>query len=82
MPISGIVITCFGGTTAEVSTRIATLAGVEVQAVLPGDQIAAVVESDTVEGEVSLVTQLHEIDGVISVLLAYHNFEDTVPGPA
>jgi len=82
MPVSGIVITCSGGTAAEVASRIAALAGVEVQAVLPGDQIAAVVESDTVDGEVALVTQLQEIDGVISVLLAYHNFEDTVPGQA
>lgn len=82
MPVSGIVITCLGGTAAEVSARVAALAGVEVQAVLAGDQIAVVVESDTVDGEVSLVTQLQEIDGVISVLLAYHNFEDAELGQA
>ena len=82
MPVSGIVITCLGGAAAEVAARIAAQAGVEVQAVLPGDQIAAVVESDTVDGEVSLVTQLQEIDGVISVLLAYHNFEDAELGQA
>jgi nitrate reductase NapD len=77
MPVSGIVVTCLEGTAADISSRIAALCGVEVQAVLPGDQIAAVVESDTVDGEVSLVTRLQEIEGVISVLLAYHNFEDT-----
>ena len=82
MPVSGIVVTCHAGTSAEVSVGIAALAGVEVHGVLPGDRIAAVVESDTVDGEVSLVTQLQGIEGVISVLLAYHNFEDAELGQA
>ena len=80
MPISGIVVTCRGGTSVEVSARIAALDGVEVHGVLPGEQIAAVIESDTIEGEVSLVTQIQGGEGVVSVLLAYHNFEDEEPG--
>ena len=79
MPVSGIVVTCLEGAGAEVSARIAALVGVEVHGVLPGEQIAAVVESDTIEGEVSLVTQIQGVEGVVSVLLAYHNFEDEEP---
>lgn len=82
MPVSGIVVTCLAGTALEVSSRIAALPGIEVQGVFPGDRIAAVVESDSVAGEVSLATQLQGIDGVISVMLAYHNFEDGEPGQA
>jgi nitrate reductase NapD len=80
MPVSGIVVNCLEGASVAVASGIAALGGVEVHAVLSGDRIAAVVESDTVEGEVSLVTRIQGIDGVISVLLAYHNFEDEEPG--
>jgi nitrate reductase NapD len=47
-----------------------------VHGVLPDGQIVAVVESDTVQGEVDTVSQLHEVQEVITVQLAYHNFED------
>jgi len=76
MPVSGIVVNCLEGAGQSVASGITALSGVEVQAVLPGDRIAAVVEADTVDGEVSLVTRIQEIEGVISVLLAYHNIED------
>ncbi|MHB8123441.1 MAG: chaperone NapD [Desulfuromonadaceae bacterium] len=76
MPISGIVISCRGDRVEAVSTRIAAFDGVEVHGVLPEGRIVAVVEADTVQGEVDLVSELQEIDDVISVQLAYHNFED------
>ena len=76
MPISGIVISCRGGRAEAVSARISAFDGVEVHGVLPEGRIVAVVEADTVQGEVDLVSELQEIDDVISVQLAYHNFED------
>jgi nitrate reductase NapD len=76
MPVSGIVITCGDGRADSVAAQILSLDGVEVHGVLPGNRVVAVVEADTVDKEVSLVTGLHEFDGVISVQVAYHNFED------
>jgi nitrate reductase NapD len=76
MPISGVVITCVPEASTAVADRIAALAGVEVHGVLPDGQIVAVLEADTVEAEVDLVSGLHEVEGVIAVRLAYHNFED------
>jgi periplasmic nitrate reductase NapD len=76
MPVSGIVITCVSGSSDVVATRLSGLDGVEVHGVLPDGQVIAVVEADTVQGEVDLVSHLHEIDGVVAVRLAYHNFED------
>ncbi len=76
MPISGIVLTCVDGQSADISARIAEFQGVEVHGVLPDGQIVAVVEADTVDDEVSLVSQLHEVEGVVTVKMAYHNFED------
>jgi len=78
MPISGIIITCLAGNADAVAARIASVEGVEIHGVLPDDQIVAVVEADTVEAEVQLVSQLHEVEDVVAVRLAYHNFEDVV----
>jgi periplasmic nitrate reductase NapD len=76
MPISGVVVTCAPGLSDTVVNVISGMEGVEVHGVLPDGQIVAVVEAETVDAEVSLVTQMHEIDGVAAVRLAYHNFED------
>jgi len=76
MPISGIVVTCGTGDADAVASRIGTMDGIEVQGVVPGDRIVAVIESDSVDGEVALFSRLHEVDGVQTVRLAYHNFED------
>ncbi len=76
MPVSGIVLTCSMECAYDVASRVATLDGVEVHGVLPDGRIIVVVEADTVEAEVALVSGLHDIGGVMSVGLAYHNFED------
>ena len=76
MPVSGIVVTCLDGSSHAVAERVCAFEGVEVHGVLPDGQIVAVVEADTVQGEVDLVSQLHEVAGVMAVRLAYHNFED------
>ena len=76
MPISGVVVSCLPGCGPAVAERIQAVAGVEVHGVLPDGQVVAVVEADTVQGEVDLVSGLHEVEGVVAVRLAYHNFED------
>jgi len=76
MAVSGIVLTCVAAGADGVALRVAAIDGVEVHGVLPDGRIVAVVEADTVDGEVALVTELQDIENVISVQLAYHNFED------
>lgn len=78
MPVSGIIITCVAGCADAVQARLAAVEGIEIHGVLPDGQIVAVVEADTVDAEVDLVSRLHDVDGVITVQLAYHNFEDVV----
>lgn len=77
MPVSGIVLSCLEGRADEVAEKADLFDGIEIHGVLPDSQIIAVVEADTVNAEVALVEKLHEIDGVISVRLACHYFEDT-----
>lgn len=75
MPVSGIVVTCMAASAESVAGRLAELKGVEVHGVLPDGRIVAVVEADTVDEEVALVSGLEELEGVVSVQLAYHNIE-------
>ena len=76
MPVSGIVLTCLAAKVDDVALRLAAFDGVEIHGVMPEGQIVAVVEADTVQGEVDIVSQLHDVEDVITVRLAYHNFED------
>lgn len=76
MPISSVVVTCAPGLSDAVAGELTLLGGVEVHGVMPDGQIVAVLEAESVDAEVSLVTQMHEITGVATVHLAYHNFED------
>lgn len=76
MPISGVVIKCRPGSEDHVAQQARHLPGVEVYAALPDGQVVAVIESETVNGEADLAMQLQQIEGVLSVQIAYHNFED------
>ena len=76
MPVSGVVLTCSDGCADDVATRIADFGGVEVHGVLPEGRIVAVIEADSIDAEVDLVARLHEVAGVVTVRMAYHNFED------
>ena len=76
MPVSGVVVTCRDGLSEAVAAQIGNFAGVDVHGILPDGQLVAVIEAETVQGEVNLVSQLNDVDGVMAVRLAYHNFED------
>lgn len=80
MPVSGVVVTCVAEHVDDIALRIATVEGVEVHGVLPDGRIVAVIESITVDGEVATVSELQEFENVISVQMAYHNFEDVEAG--
>ena len=76
MPVSGVVVTCLQGRAEGVAGQISSMEGVEIHGMLPDNQIVAVVETETVHDEVAIVSRLHEVDGVVTVRMAYHNFED------
>jgi nitrate reductase NapD len=76
MPVSGVVVSCVQDRADHVAGRMAAMDGVEVHGTLPDGQIVAVVEAETVNDEVAIVSHLHDVDGVVAVRIAYHNFED------
>lgn len=79
MPISGIVIKCVPGAETEISRQAILFSGVTVHGVLPDGQVIAVIEASTVREEADLAMQLQQLDGVLNVQVAYHNFEDVTP---
>lgn len=76
MPISGVVLKCAPGTETSVAERARLLPGVEVHAALPDGQVVVVIEADSIKQEAERAMQMQDIEGVISVQVAYHNFED------
>lgn len=79
MPISGIVVSCRPEEAGGVAEKLAGNQGIEVHGVLADGKIVAVIEADTIDLEVALVNRVQQMEGVISVQLAYHNFEDAAP---
>ena len=76
MPVSSVVVSCVEGRAEAVAVDFAAIAGVEVHGVLPDSRIVAVIEADSVQGEVDIVAHLHDVADVVAVRMAYHNFED------
>lgn len=76
MPVSGVVVSCVQDRAEHVAGQMSAMDGVEVHGTLPDGQIVAVVEAGTVSDEVAIVSRLHDVDGVVTVRMAYHNFED------
>src|SRR6266704_5756908 len=79
MPISGIVIRCRPEQALTVSETVALGGSLEVHGVLTDGQIVAVIEADSVDEEVRIVSDLMKVEGVIDVRLAYHDFSDLCP---
>jgi nitrate reductase NapD len=76
MPVSGIIVSCHQNAIELVAEVLSALDGVDVCGKLSDGQIVAVVEAETVNDEVDIVSRLHDINGVVTVRMAYHNFED------
>lgn len=78
MPISGIIIKCKPEKSKELELLLSAPGSVEINHVLDDGSLVAVVEAETVDAEVAIVKNLMSLDGVLDVLVAYHNFEDLV----
>lgn len=78
MPVSGVVIKCRPEAVSEVEQSGQLPDAVEISQVLDDGTIVAVIATTTVDEEVAAVSGLMAIDGVLDVMVAYHNFEDLV----
>lgn len=76
MNISGLLITTNPKKTKKVVESLNRFEKLEIHKILEDGRIVAVLERETTEEEVKVVKELHDIDGVSSVVMAYHYFEE------
>ena len=76
MPVSGVVVKGVPGHETRIADHVRQVPGVEVHGVLPDGQVVVVIEAESVNDEADLAMRLQQIEGVLSVQVAYHNFED------
>ena len=75
MVISGLVVDTFADDTVEIVASLGAREGVEVHEVV-GTKVVVTLESETVDSSAAAAEAFQEISGVLSVGLAYVNFEE------
>ncbi len=75
MVISGLVVDTFADDTDDVVASLGAREGVEVHEVV-GTKVVVTLESETVDSSAAAAEAFQEISGVLSVGLAYVNFEE------
>jgi len=76
MPVSGVVISCKPDKTEAVVNTIMKFSQIELHQRLENGKLVAVLDTAAVDDEVAIVNDILQVDGVLDVRLAYHNFED------
>ena len=75
MVISGLVVDTFADDTDDVVASLSAREGVEVHEVVD-TKVVVTLESETVDSSAAAAEAFQEISGVLSVGLAYVNFEE------
>jgi periplasmic nitrate reductase NapD len=76
MPISSVVISCSPGKASVVESLLKLKPQLEIHHQLENGCLIAVLETASVDAEVSLFKEIMQTEGVFDVRLAYHHFED------
>lgn len=76
MVISGIYIETIPGVASKVTKTLQKMEGVEVHHIEDEFKIILTVEADTVDGSYKIAEKFKQIDGVLTICLAYSNFEN------
>ncbi len=76
MPIGGLVVSCGKGEEDRIILKILELPGVEVHGSNGKGDLVVVVEADTSRLLEEVVEAISRVDGVLTVGMAYLNFED------
>lgn len=76
MMISGILILTKEGKALEVAKKIENTPGVEIHHILEDSKIVITLEEKSIDQSYKTGKQLEKIPGVLSVNVAYYNFEE------
>lgn len=76
MVISGIYIETIPGEASEVAQALQKISGVEVHHIEDEFKVILTVEAETVDGSYKIAEKFKQVDGVLTICLAYSNFEN------
>ncbi len=76
MVISGLLVNTLPEKLDQVKKELSGIRGVEINSVVDDYRIVVVMEAESVEREIAVSNHIAGMDGVLSVNLAYHNFEE------
>lgn len=81
MNICGCLVHALPERAAAVRAAIAAADGVEVHAETEDGRIVIVVEDTARQRASETIMALHQVPGVVSIMLTYHHFEDPAARP-
>lgn len=76
MNISGVLVFAKPGGLDSIREKLIGISGVEVHAVTPEGKMVVTIESDDMSDTVDRVTQLQNVDHVLSVSMIYNHIDD------
>lgn len=76
MNISGVIVHARPERVADVQHSLTAMAGVEVHAATDDGRLIVTVEDDDDRVLADTVMSLHNVPGVLSAAMVYHQFED------
>lgn len=82
MNIGGVLVRAFPDRVEQVREQLVRFAGVEVHGASDDGRMVVTMERETA-GELSdLLTRMHDVPGVLSAAVVYHQVEDSDPEEA
>ena len=77
MDISGVLVRTYPDNIDAVSQALSRMAGVEVHGANQDGRMVVTIEGGTGREAADLLVQMHNVPGVLSASLIYHQFEDS-----
>lgn len=76
MIVSGLLINTRPEKLEQIKKELSTINRLKIQNTIDDYKLVVVIESETVEDGIAISREMVKMDGVISISLAYHHFED------
>ena len=77
MDISGVLVRTYPDNIDAVSQALSRLGGVEVHGANQDGRMVVTIERDSGRQVADLLVQMHDVPGVLSASMIYHQFEDS-----
>ena len=77
MDISGVLVRTYPDNIDTVTQALSRMAGVEVHGANQDGRMVVTIEGESGRAAADLLVQMHNVPGVLSASMIYHQFEDS-----